>query len=361
MNYHVIFIPFQGKTELELPEVRKSQEDSEYVDIYPMIWNNFKEKGYVTMFAEDEPSISAFNLRLNGFKESPTDHYMRPFWLALWDSELRERSNKFCTGATPHHRFLLEYLKDFYVKYPNVPKFSLTFLAELTHWDNNPGEYLDVDFVNTLEMFSKLGFLDNTLLIVMGDHGARYGRVRRTVQGKIEERLPFVSLHFPHKFKLKHPKLIKQLAKSADRLTTPFDIYESLKDILDLSRLYKPVISSRGISLLREIPANRNCASAHIDLQWCSCLVESKEDTNSKNIQTMAYELLQHINQLTQPLRNICQELSILKIVSANLISPNEKVSTCRCICCLSTCIVALLFLLYTFYCLQDFLTCTSI
>lgn len=163
----MIFTPFQGKTELELPEVRRSQEESEYVDIYPMIWNDFKENGYVTLFAEDEPSISAFNLRFNGFKESPSDHYMRPFWLALWDSELRERSNKYCTGATPHHRFLLEYLKDFYVKYPNVPKFSLTFLAELTHWNNNPGEYLDVDFVNTLEKFSKLGFLDNTLLIVM--------------------------------------------------------------------------------------------------------------------------------------------------------------------------------------------------
>ncbi|XP_062584168.1 uncharacterized protein LOC134245948 [Saccostrea cucullata] len=315
-----------GKTELELPEVRKSQEDAYYVDIYPMIWKEFKKKGYVTMFAEDEPSISAFNLRLNGFKESPVDHYMRPFWQAIWDSELRERSKRYCTGGTPHHQFLLEYLKDFYVKYQNVSKFSLTFLAELTHWDNNPGEYLDVDFVNSLKVFSKLGFLDNTLLIVMGDHGARYGRIRRTLQGKMEERLPFMSLHFPHRFKLKHPHLIKLLSKNANRLTTPFDVYETLRDVLDSSRLYKPVTPSRGISLLQEIPANRNCVSAHIDLHWCSCLVQSKVDPNSDNIKVIADQLLRHINDLTLPLRDSCHELSIHKIKSANLMSPNEKV-----------------------------------
>lgn len=317
-----------GKTELELPEVRRSQEGSYYVDSYPMIWNDFRKKGYVTMFAEDEPSIGTFNLRFNGFKESPTDHYMRPFWQALWDSELRENSNKYCTGGMPHHQFLLEYLKDFHVKYRNISKFSLTFFSELTHWDNNPGEYLDTDFVNSLKMFSKLGFLDDTLLVVMGDHGARYGKVRHTVQGKMEERLPFLSLHFPHRFKLKHPHLIKQLALNADRLTTPFDVHETLKDVLDSSRLYHSEIVTRGISLVQEIPANRNCASAHIDIHWCSCLVQSEEDTSSRIVATLAKELLHYINELTQPMRDMCQELSMGEIKSVYLISPNEKVST---------------------------------
>lgn len=76
---------------------------------------------------------------------------------------------------------MLEYLKDFYVKYSNVLKFFLIFFVELIYWNNNFGEYLDVDIVNILEMFSKLGFFDNIFLIVMGDYGVRYGRVRRTV------------------------------------------------------------------------------------------------------------------------------------------------------------------------------------
>ncbi len=47
------------------------------------------------------------------------------------------------------------------------------------------------------------------------------------------------------------------------RLTTPFDVYETLRDVLDIRRAEKPVNHrERGISLLREIPINRTCASA---------------------------------------------------------------------------------------------------
>ena len=34
------------------------------------------------------------------------------------------------------------------------------------------------------------GNLDNTLLILMSDHGARFQNVRKILQGKIEERMP---------------------------------------------------------------------------------------------------------------------------------------------------------------------------
>ena len=53
---------------MELPEVRRNKIDSEHVDVYPLIWKKFRDKGYATLYAEDEPSIGAFNLRLNGFQ-----------------------------------------------------------------------------------------------------------------------------------------------------------------------------------------------------------------------------------------------------------------------------------------------------
>lgn len=38
-----------GETELELPETRKRMgSKANYVNIYPFIWNQFREKGYVT-------------------------------------------------------------------------------------------------------------------------------------------------------------------------------------------------------------------------------------------------------------------------------------------------------------------------
>jgi hypothetical protein len=40
---------FIGKTELELPETRKRMGDkASYVNIYPFVWNKYKEAGYIT-------------------------------------------------------------------------------------------------------------------------------------------------------------------------------------------------------------------------------------------------------------------------------------------------------------------------
>ena len=47
---------FLGKTEMELPEARRGRDDATYVDSYPLVWNKFEQSGYVTLFAEDQPS-----------------------------------------------------------------------------------------------------------------------------------------------------------------------------------------------------------------------------------------------------------------------------------------------------------------
>ena len=54
---------YLGKTVEELPEVRKGQPGSTYLDAYPLIWNRFEQNGYATLLAEDEPALSVFNLR----------------------------------------------------------------------------------------------------------------------------------------------------------------------------------------------------------------------------------------------------------------------------------------------------------
>lgn len=80
-----------GQREDELPEVRRGHVDSHYVDIYPFIWNKMEQSGYVTLYAEDAPALGTFQLRFNGFEQQPTDHYMRPFWQAALESNVRKR------------------------------------------------------------------------------------------------------------------------------------------------------------------------------------------------------------------------------------------------------------------------------
>ncbi len=54
-----------GKTQQQLPEVRKDKEGSTYVDAYPLVWNRFEQNGYVTAFNEESPDLAVFNLRYN--------------------------------------------------------------------------------------------------------------------------------------------------------------------------------------------------------------------------------------------------------------------------------------------------------
>ncbi|KAK2142660.1 hypothetical protein LSH36_926g00042 [Paralvinella palmiformis] len=294
---------FTGQTEIELPETRVNKEGSHYVDIYPFIWNKFEQSGYVTLYAEDQPSLGTFQLRLNGFEEPPVDHYMRPFWQAALSSEIHEASLQYCLGGKPEHQYTLDYMKDLFVKYPTVPKFAFGFIGELSHADNNPAQYIDNDLKEFLEYLRVNGHLENTLLIVMGDHGARYSAVRQTTQGKLEERLPMMSFTFPEKFKMKYPHLITNLMRNKEQLSTPFDIHETLKTVLDIYNAEKPIrYSDRGISLLNSIPSNRTCASAGIALHWCTCMQYEYLDVEEKKVKDIAEHVVSQLNDKLHPL-----------------------------------------------------------
>jgi hypothetical protein len=52
-------------TEVELPQTRKRYADAKYLDeVYPMLWANYSNNGYVTMFGEDTPDTAMFSYRL---------------------------------------------------------------------------------------------------------------------------------------------------------------------------------------------------------------------------------------------------------------------------------------------------------
>jgi hypothetical protein len=91
-----------GKIELELPETRKRMgSKAHYVDVYPMIWKDYKQAGFITGFMEDVHHIGTFTYRLKGFDKQPTDHYMRTYYLAA--SSYFKYSKRFCMGGVPRH------------------------------------------------------------------------------------------------------------------------------------------------------------------------------------------------------------------------------------------------------------------
>lgn len=169
---HALIPILTGFTELELPEVGKRQRNSEYVNVYPMVWNDYQKNGYVTAFNEDVPHIGTFTYRLNGFAEQPTDHYMRTYYVAI-QKDLSYYAD-LCVGSQPRHKVMMDYTTQFMLSYETLPRFVFSFHGELSHDSINLVGGADDDITNWMMELNKLGILNNTILIMMSDHGNRY-------------------------------------------------------------------------------------------------------------------------------------------------------------------------------------------
>ncbi|CAG9771746.1 unnamed protein product [Ceutorhynchus assimilis] len=315
-----------GKTELELPDTRKRLRNTHFVNSYPFIWDDYKRAGYVTAFLEDLPSVGTFTYRLNGFKEVPTDHYMRPYYLA----NLGEQSKwpKLCTGEIPRHQVMLNMIKDFFSMYQTKPKFLFGFHGELSHDDYNLIGAADDDTLDLITELHNSGALNNTVLIVMADHGHRFADVRDTIQGKQEERLPFFSFTFPKWFKQKYPQAYDNFQSNANKLTTPFDIHKTLMDVLHLQNTgVADIVNNRAVSLFSQIPLERSCAHAYIEPHWCTCLdweTVSIEIPVTHLVMRITDTLVNKINQITESHRRICEKLSVKQVHGIMKMSPNK-------------------------------------
>ncbi|KFM58832.1 hypothetical protein X975_14483, partial [Stegodyphus mimosarum] len=311
-----------GYTEQELPETRKRMSNANFVNVYPFAWKNFTENGYVTAFAEDCPYTGIFTYRLKGFGDLPTDHYMRPFYIEA-DKVLRDHP-KLCLGNKPRHVVMLDWLRHFYDAYSDVPKFAFGFHGELSHDDYNIVGYADSDVEKFLKDLHESGILNNTLLILMSDHGHRFASIRETQQGKQEERLPFFAVVVPPWLQAKYPVLVRNLRLNQDRLTTPFDIYSTLITLLDPDVPKEGDLSSRSISLFSEIPQERTCTMASIEPHWCACLSWAKVPIEDPIATEVGRAVIDFVNKLTEFQRNECEELTLHEVMRIEKLQPNK-------------------------------------
>ncbi|XP_022807728.1 uncharacterized protein LOC111344742 [Stylophora pistillata] len=311
-----------GKFESELPEARRQLPDTASLDRWPHIFKDFKEKGYATLFSEDCPAYGAFNYRLHGFTEPPTDHFSRFFW------EAAHVTSAHCIHSKKQHRIHFDYLRSFFKAYRERPKFGLFFLTDISHNNLKSIYHCADDFSALLRDLSEGNFLNDTLLVVMSDHGFRYGDTRATFQGKLEERLPIMSLTFPRWFLQQYPELIHNLKENSDIVTSPFDLYATFKHILSYPQA--PANLTRGKSLLTTIDRSRDCKRAGVAEHYCPCIQWKEIDTSVMHVQRAAQAVVDHVNNLTasDPLSlSLCSRLEIEKVLSAYQKLPNIKIA----------------------------------
>ena len=318
-------LPFLcGKTLEELPECRRGKLHAVTMDDFPWVWKKYHKLGYMSQYIEDQPEISTFNMRLKGFREQPVHHYMRPFFLKKFGR--RSSINAMCLGSKRLHVNAFNWVQDFFAAYKNHPKFSFIFLNALTH---NVGSTFavdaDRDLLTFLQYMESQGNMKNTLFILMADHGPRFAKARQVTQGRLEERMPFMGFSVPPEFKTKYPIALRNLRTNAHRLTTLFDVHETLIDVVDFQQNSLANLSNRGISLFREIPPERTCLQASIDTHWCACQELKALPINNSVVQRASVELMNSINLITSGFENVCHRLSLSRIIKAGTYTQNES------------------------------------
>ena len=312
-----------GRKETEIPEVRRGHFGARPVDdVLKFIWKSFENKGYVTQWGEDMAHIGTFQYRMLGFKNQPVHHYMRPFQLQAKKSKYNQ---KYCLGPKRSHSVFIDWLKEGITTNFGIPFFTFGFFSEYSHENSDCFGLLDEDSVKFFDFIEDIGLLNNTFLILMSDHGARVGQLRQSEQGKLEERSPYFGIYVPQRFRQEFPIKYNNFLANKDRLTTPFDIYETLLDIVGetdkTSRQY-----NRSFSLFEQIPFGRTCNAADIAPHWCACLSWRNMSTSDTHVTTVSKEAVRYFNALLDEESRVCHMLALSSVIKAVKMDSNNDV-----------------------------------
>lgn len=201
-----------------------------------------------------------------------------------------------CVGRFTTEETLLSYIRGVMSHSSNVPVFLHSWFTTIGHDDSNKVQLMDQTLANFLSSVN----LSNTILVILSDHGNRYNAMRKTLPGWYEDKLPIVSIYLPPGAKAKFPEWEDTLKTNAQRLSSPYDLYQTLGHIITsyTTEDQSLPLFSKGQSLLTPISPNRTCSDARITVNFCACIPPKKVDTSDPSIHLAAEEAVKYLNSV---------------------------------------------------------------
>jgi hypothetical protein len=325
---------YTGQTEEELPNVLKNNPNARYVDeAYPFIWKELHKKGYISIHLEDWPQASAFNYRMKGFSNQTCHHYYKHYQLKLGAFKIEKKVNRknddFCIGAKKRHKVLIDLMTQFKIEYNKIANnLIIMHYVENSHETNEKFNWIDNDLYSFLNNGYNEGLFDNTAIFLYSDHGARFANKRSSNNRYLEERLPFFAIYLPEEYKLNNPNKFNNLKINTNLLTSPFDIYATVRD---LTCLNNPINKNknnleRSISLLNEISPKRNCENIGISEHFCTCVQRWRSiSVTNKIAKECALFIIESMNYLIKPVNEKCENLTLKEIISFEVLKKDNK------------------------------------
>ncbi|XP_001355826.4 uncharacterized protein [Drosophila pseudoobscura] len=290
------------------------------MDAMPFIWKQYKEKGYLTAYAEDLTLIRKFAFE---FGKQPVDYYLRPFMRGIADSlHLRNRSTEYHgLGRRLYVDYVYDYCQQLLERYLNhtQPFFGLFWTSNFVTEQNRPKR--EPTLMDYIKRFEQLGLFSEAIVIFFSDHVCH----------------PMLFVWLPSWVRLQYPDISVALAINTQRMTSPHDLYLTLQDILNLgtkvaAHLLQPEGCPTCLTLFKEIPTNRTCHEAGRSENYCDCASSMELLQEETEMLPLGWLLVDSLNNYlrSRNLINRCEAFSLQKVESIHQHSSSLKSSTIK-------------------------------
>lgn len=203
-------------------------------------------------------------------------------------------------GMVPEVEYLFQYATEFTKRFHNQPYFKVLWTNSFSHNELNMPTHMDhrvKTFFQDIEPY-----LNSTVVIFLSDHGMRFGKIRETFVGWLEERMPFIYFWIPPSFRAKFPQKYTNLIANKNRLTCPYDLHATLQDILYENVIHKPKGCPTCDTLFKKAQWNRSCEDAAITEHWCTC------STDFESVSTREPVVISAANTAIKSINNYLNE-----------------------------------------------------
>lgn len=242
---------------------------------------------------------------------------------------------KYCTGPTMSFDRIFNYAVDFAQAFIGIPYFGFFWTNTITHDNMNAISSMDSHISKMLELLEQRAVLNDSMVIFLSDHGMRWGDFRKTFIGWYEERLPYIYIWLPEWFRRENPEAYSSLAVNQNRLTSPFDLYETLRHVI--AHAGGDADPSSGCStcqsLFTPVPRERGCQDAGVPYHWCTCTSFKAVNVNGKIVVDGIQKFLDHVESIVKNYKNkkgkrMCARLKVKKVYHVDQVINFDAEST---------------------------------
>ena len=248
------------------------------------ILKHIKKKGFITGHSNNICTRQLYDIEDNYTENIEYDSFDHENIAMMCDPNFYNPENRFTPYMGPYSirrrclygrdtfEYILEYGEKFWKTYSKEHKFLRLSFQDAHEGTLEVVKYLDVKLAEFLEKFDRKGYLKDTAVFLVSDHGNNMVGIYNIFQFEdyvLEKTLGTWLMLLPKKKEIDE----KFLEINQQRLVSPYDIHDTLLDMFGYHQ-NNTIFSRKGQSIYKEVNGlERNCDYYSQDIMpiWCRC------------------------------------------------------------------------------------------